>query len=349
LTVRALAMALGLLAASTAAAGAPADVDLGRKLFFDRRLSVNGTLSCAMCHLPQQAFSSIELRTPVGIHGVSLRRTAPGLWNVGELPKLFWDGRSPSLEAQALEPLVHPEEMANPSIQAVVARVAGLADYRAPWRAAYGNRPPDGAALARALATYQRTLVARGSPLERHLAGERGALSPLAERGWQRFNALGCVRCHTPGPNAAFTDHGFHNTGVQARSRARAEAPTEVELIPGVRAMVSPTEYARFGAPFRPDEGRYEVTGAEADRRAFRTPGLRNVALSPPYMHDGSLATLDAVLDHYAQGGWPADAALSPLLRPLTLSADDRAALKALLEALTSPRAAAVQAGAATP
>lgn len=341
-------MTLVLLAVSATAAP-QADVALGRKLFFDRRLSVNGTLSCAMCHLPQQAFSSIELRTPVGIHGVSLRRTAPSLWNVGELPQLFWDGRSPSLEAQALEPLVHPEEMANPGIAAVATRVAGLPDYRAPWRAAYGVRPPDGAALAQALAAYQRTLVARGSPLERHLAGERGVLSPLAQRGWQRFNALGCVRCHTPGPGAAFTDHGFHNTGVQARSRAQAESPTEVELIPGVRAVVTPAEYARFGAPLRPDEGRFEVSGREADRRAFRTPSLRNVALSPPYMHDGSLATLDAVLDHYAAGGWPADEALSPLLQPLALTADDRAALKALLEALTSPRAAAVQAGGATP
>lgn len=348
MTVRALVVVLALLASAVAAAAQPA-VELGRKLFFDRRLSVNGTLSCAMCHVPQQAFSSIELRTSVGVHGISLRRGAPTLWNVGELPQLFWDGRSPSLEAQALEPLVHPEEMANPSIEAVAARVAGLADYRAPWRAAFGARAPDAASLGQALAAYQRTLVARGSPLERHLAGERGALSPLAERGWRRFNALGCVRCHTPGPDAAFTDHGFHNTGVQARSRAQAELPTEVELIPGVRAVVTPAEYARFGAPLRPDDGRFEVSGREADRRAFRTPSLRNVALSPPYMHDGSLATLDAVLDHYAQGGWPADAALSPLLAPLALDAGDRAALKALLEALTSPHAAAVQAGRAQP
>lgn len=324
-----------------------AQVALGRQLFFDRRLSANGTLSCALCHLPGEAFTATGVRTSVGAHGVSLRRSAPSLWNVAEEPALFWDGRAPSLAAQALQPLVDAEEMANPSLDAVVARLAALEDYRAPWQAAYGMRALDIAGIAQALAAYQRTLVARDSPVERHLAGDTQALSPLARLGLQRFGELGCARCHTPRPEpgrgAAFTDRRFHNTGVQARSEAAARRDTTVVLIPGLEAQVSPAEYARFGAPDRPDAGRFEVTGQAQDLRAFRTPSLRNVALTPPYMHNGSLPTLDAVLDHYAAGGWPADPAQSALLKPLALSQQDRAALKAMLEALTSPQAQAVQ------
>lgn len=352
------ALALCLLGALLPPRGAVADapraashavVDLGRQLFFDRRLSANGTLSCAMCHVPEQGFTSNELRTSVGSHGVSLRRSAPTLWNVADLPVLFWDGRAATLEVQALEPLVHPQEMANPSLDAVVARVAALPDYRKPWRRAFGLQAPYAGGLAQALAAYERTLVAAASPAERHVRGDVAALSALAQRGLARFTDLGCARCHVPGPTGTFTDHGFRNTGVQARSEAASAAATRVMLIPGVEAHITPDEYARFGEPDQPDAGRFEVSGEARDLRAYRTPSLRNVALTAPYMHDGSLPTLDAVLDHYAAGGWPADAAQSPLLAPLPITAEDRAALKEFLAALTSPRAAAVQRGAAPP
>lgn len=315
---------------------------LGEKLFFERRLAVNGTLSCAMCHVPAQGFTASELRTPVGMEGVSLRRNAPSLWNVAWVARLFADGRAASLEEQALQPLVHPDEMANASLAAVSARLAGWPEYRVPWRSAFGDGRYTPARIARALAAYQRTLVAAGSPFDRwRYGGEPDALDAAAQRGFAVFAELGCIRCHPVGArDALFSDGAFHNVGIQARSEARRARPVAVTLTPGLAAELAPAELARIGVPDAPDRGREEVSGDPRDRRAFRTPGLRNVALTAPYMHDGSLATLDEVLDHYAAGGWPSDEAQDERIRPFALGAADRAALLAFLRSLTSPAAA---------
>ncbi len=315
-------------------------VALGRKLFFDRRLSVNSTLSCAMCHVPEQGFTVNETRTSVGMNGVSLRRNAPTLLNVAFVERLFHDGRAASLEEQALQPLTQPDEMANPSLAAAMARIAALADYQQPLRRAFGDARATPERIAAALAAYQRTLIAAASPFDRwYFGGERAALDPLAQRGFALFRASGCADCHTLGDrHALFTDGAFHNTGVRARSEALATQAVEVTL-PGLTARVTPEELRRIGVPDAPDLGREEVTGRAADRRAFRTPTLRNVALTAPYMHDGSLATLDEVLDHYVRGGWPADPAQDARIRPLRLDAEERRALLAFLQALTSPAA----------
>lgn len=350
--------ALAALGLAIASAGAPAadatlglpalkppqaaQVALGRQLFFDRRLSANGTLSCAMCHVPEQGFTVNEARTSVGMNGVSLRRNAPTLLNVAFVGALFHDGRAASLEAQALQPLVHPDEMANESLAAVMIRIDALAEYRAPLRRAFGDARATRARVARALAAYQRTLVAGGSPFDRwFFGGEREVLSPLAQRGFEQFRALGCIGCHPVGErHALFSDGAFHNVGVRARSEALAAQPVDVVLIPGVVTQVTPETLRTIGVADAPDLGRAEVTGRAADRRAFRTPSLRNVALTAPYMHDGSLTTLDEVLDHYARGGWPADAQQDARIRPLAMDADTRRALIAFLESLTSPAAA---------
>lgn len=318
-----------------------AQVALGRQLFFDRRLSVNGTLSCAMCHVPEQGFTVNELRTSVGMAGVSLRRNAPTLLNVAFVGALFHDGRAASLEVQALQPLVHPDEMANQNLAALMRRMAGMPEYRAPLRRAFGDARATPSRVARALAAYQRTLLAGGSPFDRwRFGGEREALSALAQRGFEQFRALGCIGCHPVGErHALFSDGAFHNTGVRARSEALAAQPVDVVLIPGLATKVSPETLHTVGVADAPDLGRAEVTGRAVDRRAFRTPSLRNVALTAPYMHDGSLATLDDVLDHYARGGWPADAQQDASIRPLALDADERRALIAFLEGLTSPAA----------
>lgn len=315
---------------------------LGEKLFFERRLAVNGTLSCAMCHVPAQGFTAHELRTSVGMEGVSLRRNAPTLWNVAWVERLFVDGRAASLEEQALQPLVHPDEMANPDLAAVTARLAAWPEYRAPWRRAFGDARITPARLARALAAYQRTLVAAGAPFDRwRYGGEPAALDALAQRGFALFAERGCVQCHPVGErDALLSDAGFHNVGVQARSEAQRARPVAVTLVPGLAAELTPAQLARIGVPDAADRGREEVSGDPRDRRAFRTPSLRNVALTAPYMHDGSLATLDEVLDHYAAGGWPADPAQDPRIRPFALTAPDRAALLAFLHALSSPVAA---------
>jgi len=330
--------ALGLPAVVTPPA---AQVALGRKLFFDRRLSVNGTLSCAMCHVPAQAFTVNELRTSVGMEGVSLRRNAPSLLNVAFVDRLFLDGRAGSLEAQALQPMLHPDEMANPSLDALMARIAALPDYRGPAARAFGNARLTPPRVAAALASYQRTLVAGGSPFDRWRYGdEADALGAQAQRGFDLFRTLGCVQCHPVGERMAlFSDGAFHNVGVQARSEERRARAVPVQLSAGLATEVSLETLRRIGVPDAADHGREEVTAQLRDRRAFRTPSLRNVALTAPYMHDGSLQTLEAVLGHYARGGSPQDPMQDTRIRPFTLSAPDRDAVIAFLAALTSPAA----------
>jgi cytochrome c peroxidase len=313
-------------------------VALGRKLFFDRRLSINGTLSCAMCHVPAQAFTVNELRTSVGMEGVSLRRNAPTLLNVAHVRHLFVDGRTASLEAQALKPLVHPDEMANPSLGAVMARIDSLRDYRPLLLAAFGAPRATPTRVGTALAAYQRTLIAGDSPFDRWYFGRQtDALGALEQRGFALFQQHGCVRCHAVGKDdALFTDGTFHNVGVQARSVALREQPVEVALVPGLAARLTPQTLRRIGV----DLGRFEVTRRAADQRAFRTPSLRNVALTAPYMHDGSLATLEEVIDYYAQGGTPGDPFQDARIAPIALETADRRALVAFLNALSSPAAA---------
>lgn len=316
----------------------PAAVDLGRTLFFDRRLSANGTLSCAMCHVPEQAFTQNELRTPVGLEGRSVRRNAPALYNVAYRPLLFHDGRESALEAQIWAPLLADNEMGNADRAAVLERIAGLNDYPRRFAAAY----PDGlgaATLGDALASYQRGLLSADSPFDRwFFGGRRDALEPPAQRGFAVFRDAGCGSCHRIGErHALFTDHGFHNTGIGHRARQAPRQPARLQLAPGVFTELT----VAIEVPVPADAGRFEVTGDEADRDRFRTPGLRNVALTGPYMHDGSLPTLAAVIDYYDAGG-AGDPRQDPRVRPLGLSAPDRAALAAFLESLTGSDVAAL-------
>lgn len=328
--------------------------ELGRQLFFDRRLSANGTLSCAMCHLPQQGFTVNELRTSVGMEGTSLRRNAPTLWNVAYVRELFVDGRAASLEAQALQPLLHPDEMGNPSLPALMRRIAALPEYGPRFRRAFGSARPTPQRVATAIASFERTLVAGDAPFDRWRYGGRAdAIGERAQRGFELFDTLGCTGCHLVGEHdALFTDDQFHDTGVQARSDARNAGDAEFTLAAGLQARFDPPTLRRIGVPDQPDHGRYEVTRREADRRAFRTPGLRNVALTAPYMHDGSLATLEDVVDHYAAGGSRDDPLQDARIRPLKITVDERAALVEFLKSLTSDaavRAATAHAGAASP
>jgi cytochrome c peroxidase len=332
-------------------APAPALIDLGRALFFERRLSVNATLSCAMCHLPEEGYTANGLRTSVGMEGVSLRRNAPTLLNVAWVRPLFHDGRTPDLESQAWMPVLHPDEMANPDQATVLRRIARWPEYRPLLRRAFGSERPTRRRMAQALAAFQRTLVAGGSRFDQWRYGGRAdALSAEEQRGFALFARLGCTACHPIGPQAAlFTDQGFHNVGVQARSEALGKRTIDVTLVPGQTTTVSPEQIARVGLPEAPDLGRQEVSADPADARAFRTPSLRNVALTAPYMHDGSFDTLEAVIDHYAAGGWPADPRQDVRIRPFELLAGDRAALSAFLRSLTSPAATALACRRAAP
>jgi cytochrome c peroxidase len=307
-------------------------IDLGRRLFFDRRLSVNGTLSCAMCHVPEQAFTQLEQRTPVGLEGQAVRRNAPSLFNVGYRPLLFQDGREFSLELQIFAPLLAANEMGNVSIGSVLERIRSTDDYDARFREAFGA-PVTVTTLGSALAAYQRGLLSANAPFDRwRFAGDAGALSASAQRGFALFETAGCASCHTISASFAhFTDDDFHDTGIGFRAAMQSEETVS-------RLQIAPGTFVELAQPARivgaNDLGRYEVTGDPQDRWKYRTPSLRNVALTPPYMHDGSLPTLTAVIDHYRAGGVPHDG-LDPLIKPLDLDAQDSADLIAFLESLT--------------
>jgi cytochrome c peroxidase len=297
--------------------------------------------------VPEQGFTSNELKTPVGVEGKSLRRNAPTVLNAAYQRSMFHDGRDHTLEEQALRPLVAHDEMANPSLDHVVERIERLADYRGRFQAAFAERP-SAAGIARALAAFQRSLLAAGSPFDRwRYGGEAGALTPDQVRGFALFTGrAGCSGCHSIGEeHALFTDHGFHDTGIGfARARAAGDdAPVLVELAPGVRVPVSRALLRTIGDPPPPDDGRAEVTGDAADRWRYKTPSLRNVALTAPYMHDGSIATLDEVVRYYDRGGTP-HPGQDPRLRRLGLDAAEIRALVAFLESLTAANIAQLSA-----
>jgi cytochrome c peroxidase len=251
---------------------------VGRRLFFDKSLSRDRTVACSTCHDPKRAFAD-DKPLAVGIAGRTGKRRAPTLLNRGYGSSFFWDGRAATLEEQVLKPISHPDEM-DLAVEDAAARV---------------GTPP--AEMARALATYVRTILAGDSPYDRYVQGDRAALNPLEQAGLRLFRGkAGCTGCHV-GPN--LTDERFHNTGL-----------------PG------------------DDPGRSAVTQRAEDRGAFKTPTLRQVASRAPYMHDGSLATLDDVVEHYDKGGRES-ASLDPEMRRLSLSPEEKRALVAFLRTLS--------------
>jgi cytochrome c peroxidase len=322
----------------------PAKDALGRKLFFDRRLSPNRTMSCAMCHIPEQGFTAHELATAVGIEGRSVRRNSPTVLNVGWQARLFHDGREISLENQIWGPLLARNEMGNPSIGYVIERIRALPDYAGLFEAAYEGKAVSAQRIGAALASYERTLVAGDSRFDRwRYGGETNALSATEKLGFELFTGKArCIACHSVGEkNALFADQGFHNTGIGWRHSYQVPERTRVEIAPGVFTELDQRTIASFSEPPLKDVGRYEITLDPKDRWAYKTPSLRNVALTAPYMHDGSLATLEAVIAFYDRGGID-NPGKSALLAPLGLDGAEKAALAAFLRALTGSGAEAL-------
>ena len=316
-----------------------AQAALGARLFLDRRLSLNRTLSCAMCHVPGQGFTVNELATAVGIEGRTVKRNAPTLLNVGLLRTLFHDAREYRLEHQVWSPLLAFNEMANPSVGYIIENLERWSDYPQAFRDAF-DAEITMESIGAALAAYQRTLMAGGAPFDRWFyGGDEQAVSAEVKRGFEIFRGkAGCIGCHTVGPDhALFTDEGLHNTGIGfAASMGTTSGRRVSELAPGT-AIEYDLAYVAPSAERKPNDlGRYEITEDPDDRWKYRTPTLRNVALTRPYMHDGSLSTLADVVAFYDQGGVPTPL-LDPLVRPLGLTPEERAALVALLESLTSP------------
>lgn len=257
----------------------PAKIALGRRLFFDKRLSRDGTVACASCHDPKLAFSDGR-KVARGINGAEGSRNAPAIINRGYGASFFWDGRAKTLEKQALEPILNPKELG--MTEAEVERRTGLK---------IGE-------VTAALASYVRTIRSGDSRFDRYAAGKTSALSDQEKAGLELFRGkAGCNTCHI-GPN--FTDEKFHNTGVAF-------------------SHVMP-------------EGRPTDEGAGEGR--FKVPTLREVARTAPYMHDGSLATLEDVIDYYDRGGNP-NPGLDSDVRPLHLSSEEKQALIAFLKSLS--------------
>jgi len=293
----------------------PALRALGARLFGDTRLSVSGDMACATCHVPAEAFTQNGRATSAGRSGKGQRRNAPTILNVSLYGQFFHDGRAGSLFLQSLVPFTEPDEFANPSMDAVVARVRGLSDYAGRFEAAFG-RKADAIAIAAAIAAYERGLLAGGSAFDRwKYGGEAEAISASAKRGFAIFQGkAACAACHLVGKtSASFEDGQFHNTGVGW---------------PGKGVKLDTLA----------DRGREEATGRASDRFKFKTPGLRNVALTAPYMHDGSIKDLKGVVEFYNKGGIR-NPTIDPLVRPLKLTDGEIADLVAFLESLTSPRA----------
>jgi cytochrome c peroxidase len=274
-------------------------VELGRKLFFWKGLSRDRSLSCAGCHIPEKAFSDGKARA-VGVRGqVGVRRT-PNLLNRAWGRSFFWDGRAPSLEGQVLQPVLNPIEM-DLHADEIVQRVRADAELRGRMRAVFG-RDPEHEDVARVLASYVRSILAGDSPYDQYVAGRRDALSDTQQAGLKLFRGkANCVACHV---GTTFTDERFHNTGTGWKDGAWI------------------------------DPGRGAVSKDESERGAFKTPGLREVVRVAPYMHDGSLQSLEDVVDFYDQGGRE-NPLLDPEMRPLKLTADEKRALVEFLKSLS--------------
>jgi len=284
-------------------------IKLGHELTFDTRLSKNNSMNCAGCHLPF-AGGGGHTRRAFG-HGGELGRWTPSWVNTAYYTSLFWDGHAASLEEQTgalpghMGPISAPGEMGG-NVVAIVKKLNAIPAYKKAFHKAFGKKGVTRQNIARAIASYERTLIARHSPFQRYVDGDKKALSAAAKRGFDLFrNKARCVVCHTP---PLLTDNSFHNIGV-----------------PQV-------------GPMKKDVGRYAVTHDTDDMGAFKTPSLYNSASLLFFMHDGAFSTMGQVLEHYNKGGDPKNTHQSDLIVPLHLTGKEKSSLVAFLRTLTDTR-----------
>src|SRR6266478_1242539 len=315
----------------------PEKISLGQKLFFDRRLSVNGTVSCSTCHDPALAFTDRK-PTSVGVQGRVGQRNAPTVLNALYNKTQFWDGRVNTLEEQAALPIVNSVEMGHPNMDAAVAQIAAVEEYQRAFRVVFG-RPPNGADLVRAIASYERTLLSFDSPFDRFIAGDKTAIDDSAKRGWELFNNQArCNKCHaltdTKRDVTNLIDNDFHNVGVGIiRHNVVALARQAEQLIKsGDTAAIDRAAIQTDMSAL----GRFLITKKEPDTASFKTPNLRNVLVTGPYFHDGSQETLWDVSDHYNKGDGLQNPYLDVDMQPLALTEGDIDDLVAFLASLTS-------------
>ncbi len=279
----------------------PARATLGEALFYDRRLSGNGQLACVSCHLPGHGWSE-NRPVSIGVTGKPMLRNSQSLINIGfNRTEVMWAGKYKTLEEQAIGPMLDPHIMAS-DVPALLAMLSNDPDYAARFAQAYPGEKLDLTLVAKAIANFERTIVSKDTRFDQWVAGKGQALSSSQQRGMRLFmnpNKTNCIACHVA---PTFSDNGFHNIGLGSR-----------------------------------DIGRGQFSSHAAMQGAFKTPQLRGVANTAPYMHDGSLPTLEAVVDHYDRGGGAVlVGTLSPAMRPLHLSPAEKRDLVAFLKALSS-------------
>src|SRR5437588_6103038 len=315
----------------------PEKISLGQRLFFDRRLSVDGTGSCRTCHDPAFAFTDRK-PTSVGIKGRVGQRNAPTVLNALYNKTQFWDGRVNTLEEQAALPIVNSVEMAQPNLDAAVAQIATVAEYQHAFQQVF-HRPPNGPDLLRAIASYERTQLAFDCPFDHFIAGDKNAIDASARRGWDLFNTQArCNKCHaltdTQRDVTVFTDNDFHNIGigiirhnVVALARQAEQLINSGDLEAIDRAAIQ-TDMSVLG--------RFLITKKEHDTASFKTPDLRNLLLTAPYFHDGSQETLWDISDHYNNGDGLQDPYLDEDIQTLALKEEEIDDIVACMTSLTS-------------
>ncbi len=315
----------------------PEKISLGQRLFFERRLSVDGTVSCSTCHDPQLAFTD---RKPlsVGIKGRVGQRNAPTILNALYNKTQFWDGRVNTLEEQAANPIVNVFEMGHPNLDAAVAQIATVEEYQQAFQRVFG-RAANGPDLLRAIASYERTQLSFDSPFDHFMAGDNNAIDASAKRGWELFNTQArCNKCHaltdTQRDVTVLTDNDFHNIGIGIiRHNVVGLARQAEQLIKsgdtaGIDRAAIQTDMSALG--------RFLITKKQKDTASFKTPDIRNVLVTGPYFHDGSQATLWDVIDHYNKGDGLQNPYLDEDIQPLALTETDIDDLVAFMASLTS-------------
>ncbi|QQR79945.1 MAG: c-type cytochrome [Deltaproteobacteria bacterium] len=276
----------------------PEKVELGKMLYFDTRLSADGSVSCATCHNPEKGWTD-QLPVSSGIRAQKGGRSAPTVINSTLMVEQFWDGRAATLEDQALGPLVNPIEMGNPNHETVTQRVQAIPSYVPYFQKAF-HEGVTKQNIGKAIASFERTVLSGNSRYDRYTAGETSAMNTSEVNGMNLFfGKANCTRCHA-GPN--FSDSMYHNLGI---------------------GMDKPT----------PDQGRFVVSKQEQDIGAFKTPTIRDITKTAPYMHDGSEATLEAVVELYDRGG-NKNTHLDPRMEPLNLSPQEKSDLVNFMKAL---------------
>ena len=276
----------------------PAKVSLGRMLFFDPRLSVNNTVSCSTCHDPRRGWTDGR-RIAVGISNRVGIRNTPTIINAAYQTKLFWGGRAFLLEGQAFQPLTSPTEMGNPSHAFIEGKFSQIDGYKPYFKSAFGTEQVTVGAITHAIASFERTIIVGKTPISKFLAGDQGALSNEARRGFEVFKAADCASCHKP--EQGFANGLFHNTGAALFDES--------------------------------DQGRFTVTQNQAEFRSFRTPTLFEINRTAPYMHNGRFDTIDQVIEFYDRGGdnFNNDTNKDQRVRPLGLTLQRKSDLSTFL------------------